>query len=149
MCQWFDPTFEHLCTYKKMNIQTIKFLNKLKNASLVNQDFFQINSNKLIASVLKILYKEGFVLSYKIRPKKNFLNLKKEAIVHLRYVHSKPVFKDLKIISTPSHTIFMAHTTICRIVSKKNILIFSTNKGLLTGNECKKFKIGGILLFKC
>ena len=36
-----------------------------------------------------------------------------------------------------------------KIKEKKNILILSTSKGLLTSLKCKELKIGGKILFTC
>jgi ribosomal protein S8 len=131
-----------------MNIETIKNLNQLKNASLVNHELVKLNSNKLTKNLLKLLYKEGLILSYRIN-EKNIKKITPEFVVRIRYVYNKSVFKQLKIISSPSQRRFLCLKSISRIASKKNLLVFSTNKGLLTLNECKKFKVGGVLLFIC
>lgn len=151
MGQWFNSTFGHCANYYiiKMNIQTIKFLNKLKNASLINNEFITVDSNKFIHLLLKFLYKEGFILSFKIKEKDSFHNNTTEALVILRYFYNKPIFRDLKIISSPSKNTVLSYRSLSRITSKKNILVFSTIKGLLSLDECKKFKVGGILLFIC
>lgn len=132
-----------------MNIETIKFLNQLKNASLVHHESIQTNSNRLIQSLMKILYKEGFILSFRTKKKDNYFNLTSESFVNLRYFYNKPIFRNLKIMSSPTKRRYFGIKSISRISSKKNLLIFSTNKGLLTLNDCKRLNIGGILLFVC
>jgi ribosomal protein S8 len=132
-----------------MNVETIKFLNQLKNASLVHHESVQTNSNKLIQNLMKILYKEGFILSFRTKKRENFYNLTSESHVSLRYFYNKPIFRNLKIVSSPSRRRYFGIKSISRINSKKNLLIFSTNKGLLTLNDCKRLNIGGILLFVC
>ena len=70
-----------------------------------------------------------------------------QTIITLRYSYNKPALKSLKIISTPSHSKYLTLKDISKIQDRKNILFLSTNRGLLTGIECKKNKIGGTLLF--
>jgi small subunit ribosomal protein S8 len=132
-----------------MNIETIKFLNQLKNASLVNHESIKVDSNKLIKNLLKLLYKEGYILYYRIKKKESFYNSTTESIVNLRYFYNKSIFKNLKIISSPSNKRYFSLINISRMISKKNLFVFSTNKGLLTLNECKKLRVGGVLLFVC
>ena len=132
-----------------MNIKTINFLTQLKNASITNRETVRLESNRFILSLLKVLYKEGFILSYRIKKKKDFFNKTSEAIVNVRYVHNKPVFKNLKIISSPSFQKLVSLKNISRLVAKKKFFLFSTNLGLLTLNECKKMHVGGFLLFVC
>jgi ribosomal protein S8 len=133
-----------------MNIETIKFLIKLKNASTVNQESFYSNVNKLSQNLLKILYKEGFVLSFRIKKRdSSYDSNTTTSKINLRYSHNKSVFRYLKIVSSPSKRRYFCLKSISRINSKRNLFVFSTNKGLLTINECKKLKVGGVLLFIC
>jgi small subunit ribosomal protein S8 len=132
-----------------MNIKTINFLTQLKNASMINKESIKLESNRFILSVLKVLYKEGFILSYRVQEKKEFANKTSEVIVNIRYVQNKPVFNNLKIISSPSFQKLVSLKNISRLVAKKKFFLFSTNLGLLTLNECKKMHVGGFLLFVC
>jgi ribosomal protein S8 len=55
-----------------MNLQTIKNLNKLKNASLIKSESISLEHSFLILNIIKNLYKEGFIQSFKIlKPTKN------------------------------------------------------------------------------
>jgi small subunit ribosomal protein S8 len=133
-----------------MNIETIKFLIKLKNASTANQESFNSNVNKLSQNLLKILYREGFVLSFRIKKQDSSFGINNTtSTINLRYLYNKSMWRHLKIVSSPSKRRYFCLKSISRISSKKNLFVFSTNKGLLTLNECKKLKVGGVLLFIC
>lgn len=132
-----------------MNIKTIHFLTQLKNASSLNKEIVKVDCNKFIINILKLLYEEGFILGFKINKKANFYNETSEAIVYLRYMHNKPILKNLKIISSPSLQRVVRLKELCRIIAKKKFFLFSTNLGLLTLTECKKNHVGGVLLFSC
>jgi ribosomal protein S8 len=49
-----------------MNIYTIKFLIKLKNAALAKKEVITTPYNKLSYDLIKCLYKEGFVQSFEL-----------------------------------------------------------------------------------
>lgn len=130
-----------------MNINLIKFLSKLKNASLSKQERISIPYNKLYLEVIKLLYREGFIQSFFIKPAFSRLTNEFTLFVTLRYVNSKSVFKNLRIISTPSRVNYLNIKDLSKVSNKKNVLFLSTSKGLLTGLESKKCNIGGKLLF--
>lgn len=61
-----------------MNTETIKVLSNLKNNSLTNKKFTNINTNKLTSQIISLLYKEGYILSFKrINRNKTSITLKK------------------------------------------------------------------------
>lgn len=132
-----------------MNINTVTLLSQLKNASLNKKESIVIEVNHFTISVLESLYKEGLILSYTIVKKNNFINNTVNAIVNIRSVFSQPVFENLKIMSSPSFTRIVSVKDICRLNPKKYTFFFSTDKGILTLHECKKQKVGGVLLFIC
>ena len=133
-----------------MNKNTINFLIKLKNASLMRKEKVFVKSDNLMESLIKILYQEGFVQSFKLIKKKGFYSEgAKVFLVVFRYFFNKPLLSGLRILSKPSHTRNMKFLDIANIRDKKFVFFFSTNKGILTSSECKKIQIGGKLLFMC
>ena len=118
-----------------MDKSTLYFLIKLKNFSVSNKLSFFITFSSKIKNIVKILYKLGIIQSYTFST--NQIYLKK-----------KPVFRNLKIVSTPSNLRFLTFFDITRLqISPTTIMIFSTNKGILSQQECQKEGVGGILLF--
>ena len=130
-----------------MNINLIKFLSKLKNASISKQEVISTDYNNLCLAVVKLLYKEGFIQSFSIKKVSFNPNVELKIFITLRYFNNKPIFKNLRIVSTPSRLNYLNIKDLSKISNKKIVLILSTNKGLLTSLECKKHKIGGKLLF--
>lgn len=125
-----------------MNVQTIRVLNKLKNSSLVHQKCISAPINKLTRRIISLLYKEGYILSYKRRDDKDMK-------IELKRYTRIPIFKNLKLCSSPSKAVFLSFKQIIHLNTKKNLYILSTNKGIMTGNSCKALKLGGVLLFYC
>lgn len=132
-----------------MNIETIKNLNKLKNASLSNIDFVFLSYNKLTLNIILFLYHEGFILSFRVVVDHSARYFKQMIKVSLRYSENKSILNNLQILSSPSNYSFFSYNEMVKIDSRKSLYCFSTNEGLLNSFKCKKRRLGGILLFIC
>lgn len=124
-----------------MNTTITNFLSSLKNASLAQKKFLIVKFNFSFLSILKILYKEGFVLTY--------VKIDNNILIKFRYYYNINILKKIKIMSTVSKPVYLNKNTTYKLVEKNKLLVFSTSKGFLTSLQCKKFKIGGKLIFLC
>ena len=126
----------------------IKFLIKLKNASLSRRESVSVDFNRLCLEITELLYKEGFIQSFSIE-KKIINNVLKHSItVNLRYFYNKPLLKELKIISTPVQLAYLGVRNLAKLPTTKHRLFLSTSKGFLTDLQCKEKNLGGLLLFR-
>ena len=119
----------------------INFLLKLKNASQLKKEFVIIKYTKSCEIILKDLYIEGFVQSYKIIKNKNQFYF----FIILRFFQNKSTLKTIKIVSNKKSALSLLD--LISLKNKNSILFLSTNKGLLTTLNCKKYKAGGNPLF--
>ena len=126
-----------------MNLKTIQLLLKLKNAACVKKTYICIEYNIFILQIILLLYKQGFL--------QGFLILKKEQKikVYIRYIYNFSFIQDIRIVSNISRKFFYKYKSICYIKDKKSMFCFSTSVGLCGLIDCKKQKIGGLLLFLC
>lgn len=114
-------------------LTTIKNGQKSKKSSVV------VNRKNLCEFFLKLLWDEGFICGYKIV---DFDNRKLE--VFLNYSRTgNPVISSIKFISKPSRRIYLSQKQIWKLDSTKMFIIFSTTRGLMSMDNCKKNKIGG------
>ena len=99
-----------------------------------------IQTRKIVCEkILKILWDEGFISGYRI-----FTQNDKKVEIFLKYTRTgKPVISSLKCLSKPGQRLYYSAKQIWKLDSSKTLIIFSTNKGLRTINQCKKDKIGG------
>jgi len=128
-----------------MNNQIIKFLSLLKNSSLSKKKFVTVNYNNLIIKCIEALYKEGLILSYSIFKDQNDKSDKIE--IKLRNVNDIILTSKIKIVSKPTNIKYLQYHQLCRITLKEKTGFFSTNKGILTLDECKKNRLGGVFSF--
>src|SRR5210317_2193779 len=110
----------------------------IKNGQLAKKAFIYQKRKKICEEFLKILWDEGFILSYQI-DKSDSTKLK----IFLKYNNEEPVINSIKLITKPGRRIYYSINQIWKLDSTKNFIIFSTNKGLKTIIDCKKLKIGG------
>ncbi len=111
----------------------------IKNGQMAKKSVI-IESRKNICELfLKILWDEGFISGYRI-----FAQNDNKIEIFLKYGRTgKPVVNSLKCLSKPGQRLYYSAKQIWKLDSSKTFIIFSTNKGLRTINQCKKYKIGG------
>ena len=126
-----------------MNINSIHILIKIKNASLRRKEECIIKNTKYNLKLIELLYKEGYIQSFKTDISFDSI------VIRLRYSYNKDIFTNFKLISTSRFLKYLSYKELCKLSSKRNNIVLSTNKGLLTGSACKKNKIGGKLCFIC
>ena len=110
----------------------------IKNGQLTKRNFIYHPRKKVCESFLRILWREGFIASYKISLE-NPTKLK----IFLKYYKNRPALNSLKFISKPSRRIYYSTNQIWKTDSSKFLIIFSTNYGLKTVDECRLKKLGG------
>ena len=111
----------------------------IKNGQMAKKSVVMGPKKNICESFLKILWNEGFISGYRISPQNNN-NLE----IFLKYTKTgKPVINSLKFLSKPSQRVYYSVKQIWKLNSSKTFVVFSTNRGLKSINECKKNKIGG------
>ena len=109
----------------------------IQNGQMAKKSILMQPKKNICESFLQILWNEGYISGYRI------LNNKKIEIF-LKYTRTgKPVINSIKFLSKPSQNLYYSIKQIWKLNSSKTFIVFSTNKGLKTINDCKKIKIGG------
>lgn len=130
-----------------MNLNLIKLLLTLKNASVSQKETVYIKYNKMCEKLLKILYTEGLINSYSIQFSDT--NENRFFKINLKSIFNRSALRNLKIVSTPSKIKYLSFSDLSKISDKRLIPILSTDMGFLTSLQCKNLQIGGKLLFIC
>lgn len=118
-------------------------LTRIRNANLIKSPFTQIPHSKLKEEVARILYQTGFISEYKSQDVEG----KKYIRVYLKYTGKKErVITGLLRVSKPGRRVYVPKDKIPRILRGMGIVIMSTPKGLVTGQEAAKLNQGGEVL---
>tara|TARA_B100001029_G_C15063737_1_gene461214 strand:- start:8500 stop:8901 length:402 start_codon:yes stop_codon:yes gene_type:complete len=121
------------------------YLTRIRNANNAGHKVVNIPASNLKKDMTKILYDQGYILSYKFEETKNNQgNIK----IALKYdnITKEPIIKKLQRISTPGLRKYASAGNFPRILNGLGISIVSTSMGLMTGKQAKSKDVGGELL---
>lgn len=124
-----------------MNHHLCNMISSIKNGQISKKSYIILKqtNKQLCESVLNVLWDEGFILGYKYTS----TTPKKSLKIFLKYKRGVPVINSIKMISKPSLKVFFSLKNLWKFDSNQGLLVLSTNKGIMSANECKKFKLGG------
>jgi len=128
------------------------FLTRIRNASLVYQEYTDAPYSKVNEAIAKILKEEGFIKDYEIKEEefkrtKNPENKKKVIRVYLKYGPNKErVINEIKRVSKPGRRIYVGKDEIPLVKAGLGVAILSTNKGIIPGYKARKLGVGGEVL---
>jgi small subunit ribosomal protein S8 len=118
-------------------------LTRIRNASMVNHKQVVVPSSKIKVAIAQILKAEGFIDAFAVTDEKPQANL----IMRLKYTgRGDAVITGLERVSKPGKRVYTNHRDIPWVRSGLGISIISTPKGLMTGREARKAKLGGEIL---
>ncbi|OGG54549.1 30S ribosomal protein S8 [Candidatus Kaiserbacteria bacterium RIFCSPHIGHO2_02_FULL_49_11] len=121
------------------------FIVRLKNASQVGKDTVAVPHSKLRLAVAEILEKKGYIKSINKKGKKTGRTIE----VELKYNKDKtPTIVGVKRVSKPGRRIYQGAKDIRPVKYGKGLLVLSTPRGILGGEEARKENVGGEALFK-
>lgn len=120
------------------------YLTRIRNAVAANHRVVEIPASNLKKEITKILFDQGYILSYKFEDDTVQGTIK----IALKYDKStkEPVIKQIQRISKPGLRKYAGAEELPRILNGLGIAIISTSHGVMTGKQAKKEKVGGELL---
>ncbi|MFP4041746.1 MAG: 30S ribosomal protein S8 [Bacteroidales bacterium] len=120
------------------------YLTRIRNAMMAGHKVVELPASNLKKDITKILYDQGYILSYKF-DEEGYQGLIKIA---LKY-HPKtkePAIRSLQRVSKPGLRKYVDTRTIPRVLNGLGIAILSTSKGVITDKEARKLNVGGEVL---
>jgi len=132
------------CYRKLINMYTdpiADFLTRIRNAARANHKVVEVPASKLKKEITKILFEQGYILSYKFEDNTVQGTIK----IALKYDKDtkESVIRDIQRISKPGLRKYASSADLPRILNGLGIAIVSTSKGLMTGKKAKQLNIGG------
>ncbi len=119
-------------------------LSELKNAVRAKKEKVNFPFSKMDFAVLKALADNGYVktISKEAAGRKNVIS------VRLAYDGARAAINDFKIMSKPSRHFYADYRSLRSVKQGHGLSVLSTSKGIMTGAEARKNKIGGEYLFE-
>ncbi|MFL2604791.1 MAG: 30S ribosomal protein S8 [Flavobacteriaceae bacterium] len=121
------------------------YLTRIRNANSSGHRVVDIPASKVKKEITKILFDQGYILSYKFEETQNNQGNIKIALKYDR-ITKEPVIKKLQRLSTPGLRQYAASDNLPRILNGLGISIVSTSKGVMTGKQAAKENVGGELI---
>lgn len=113
-------------------------LTVIRNGYMARKKTISVPYSKLKEEILKILTKERYISSSKLK--------EKELEITLKYENDKPALLGIRRVSKPGLRIYRGAKKIPKVLSSYGITIVSTSKGVMTDKEAKKMKLGGEII---
>ena len=120
------------------------YLTRLRNAVMANHRVVEVPASNLKKEITKILFDQGYILSYKFEDSK----VQGEIKIALKYTkwNNESVITKIQRISTPGLRKYSNSGDLPRILNGLGIAIISTSKGVMTAKQAKKENVGGELI---
>lgn len=120
------------------------YLTRIRNANSAGHRVVEIPASNLKKQITKILFDQGYILSYKFEDD----NLQGVIKIALKYdnVTKEPVIKKLQRVSKPGLRKYVNSDTLPRVLNGLGIAVMSTSNGVMTSTQAKRENVGGEVL---
>ena len=120
------------------------YLTRIRNAMSAGHRVVEIPASNLKKEITKILFDQGYILSYKFDDSSVQGTIK----IALKYTKDtkEPVIKKLQRISKPGLRKYTSSSDLPRILNGLGIAIVSTSHGVMTGKQAQAQNVGGEVL---
>jgi small subunit ribosomal protein S8 len=111
---------------------------------MIRNESVDVPASKIKLAILKILKDEGFIKEFKNVPTDSKQDLIR---VYLKYgpLKQRTINKIVRV-SKSSRRIYKKADEIAKVLGGIGTAIYSTPKGIISDNECRKLRVGGELL---
>ncbi len=118
-------------------------LARVRNAIKARHPKVDVPASKVKIEIARILKEEGFILNYKVAEE----GPKKTIKIYLKYgPDSVPVISKIERVSRPGCRVYVGQSDIPRVLGGLGINILTTPRGVMTGRDAHKEKVGGEIL---
>ncbi|MFK5973231.1 MAG: 30S ribosomal protein S8 [Flavobacteriaceae bacterium] len=120
------------------------YLTRVRNASSAGHRVVEIPASGVKKEITKILFDQGYILSYKFVEDKVQDSIK----IALKYdkMTKDPVIKKLQRVSKPGLRKYTGSDDLPRVLNGLGIAIISTSHGVMTSKQAKNENVGGEVL---
>jgi small subunit ribosomal protein S8 len=119
-------------------------LTRIRNAAMVGKNEVRVPSSKLKKVVAEQLKKSGYLADVAVEAGKP----RDVLVVTIAKNGENQTFTELTRMSKPGRRVYAGAGEIPRVKSGRGIVLISTSKGVMTGADATKQKLGGELLLK-
>lgn len=112
---------------------------------MIGKEFVELPHSNMNEAIAKVIEKAGFIKEVKVFKESGAAT--KSLHIDLAYDESgDPRILDIKRISKPGRRLYSRFEAIKRVNPKYGLVVVSTPKGVMSGEDAKKQKAGGELV---
>ena len=117
------------------------YLTRIRNAVSAKHRVVEIPASNLKKEITKILFDQGYILSYKFED----TTVQGKIKIALKYnkLSQESVIKKIQRLSKPGLRKYSNSNDLPRILNGLGIAIVSTSKGVMTAKQAKRHNVGG------
>lgn len=119
-------------------------LTRIRNAAMVGKTEVRVPTSKLKQVVAEQLVKNHYLADVKLEDGKPRGTL----VITINNNGENAAFTELARVSKPGRRIYVSSADIPKVKQGRGIVLVSTSKGVMTGAEAAKAKLGGEVLLK-
>jgi small subunit ribosomal protein S8 len=119
-------------------------LTRIRNAAMVGKNEVRVPSSKIKKVVAEQLKKNRYLTDVKVEAGKPRDTL----VITINKPGENSNITEITRLSKPGRRVYVASSDIPRVKSGRGLVLISTSKGVITGHEAVKQRLGGELLLK-
>jgi small subunit ribosomal protein S8 len=119
-------------------------LTRIRNAINVGKREVRVPTSKLKLVVAKELVKAGYLSGVKLEKAEP----RDEIVITIAEEGHSPVITEITRVSKPGRRVYARAAEIPRVKSGRGVVLVSTSRGVMTGLDAVKAKLGGELICK-
>ena len=117
-------------------------LTRIRNGHAVKSNAVSMPSSNIKESISRVLKEEGFIDESVIEDN----NGRRTLTLTLRYFDGEPVISQLRRLSRPGKRVYCRSNDIPAVNNGLGVVVVSTSKGIMTGQQAKASGTGGELI---
>ena len=124
--------------------QVADLLTRIRNAIMVGKHEILVPTSKLKVGVTEVLKANGYIADYEV------VEGSPRGTLHVTIFEPGTVAKinEITKVSKPGRRVYSSADDLPVVKSGRGMVIVSTSKGLMTGRDAKKQRLGGEILVK-
>ena len=118
-------------------------LTRIRNGLQADHDDVRLPASRLKTEIARILTEQGYVEAYSVEPGR----VGETLTVTLKYTEDrKPVIAGMARVSKPGRRHYVAADEVPKVQGGMGTTIVSTSRGVMTGHDARRARVGGELV---
>lgn len=124
--------------------QIADLLTRIRNCLMVGKNEIVLPTSKLKVAVVEALKKAGYIANF------NLIEQSPRNALHITIAEEGkiPAIHEIEKVSKPGRRVYVSVDEIPKVKSGRGIVLISTSKGIMTGRDAVKNRLGGEILVR-